>query len=212
MNNGRSRILIVDDEATNIQLLESALRKDYEVHAALNGYDALGKVKECLPDLILLDVMMPELNGFDVSRLIKSDEMFSAIPIIFLTAMDTVEAEAEGLEAGGIDYLTKPVELNLLKLRVRNHLESKRRSDLIRTQRDHLARQKEELEAAMARIKRLEGLISICMHCKNIRSEDTAWQRIEQYFAEHTDALFSHCICPSCLKQHYPDLLKEKPS
>ena len=199
----KDKILIVDDEPLNIVLLETTLKQHYEVRTALNGTDAIYQVKENTPDLILLDVIMPGMNGFEVARAIKAEESYSAIPIIFLTIMDTFEAEAQGFAAGCIDYLTKPFNLKLLKLRVHNHLELKRTNDLIREQRDLVTRQKEELEASLARIKRLEGIISICMHCKNIRSDDASWQRIEQYITEHSDAHFSHCICPSCHEQHY---------
>jgi response regulator RpfG family c-di-GMP phosphodiesterase len=197
------KILIVDDELLNIQFLETTLKKNYQVFTALNGPDALRKVWEHAPDLILLDVIMPGMSGFEVARAVKADQFSCAIPIIFLTVMDTFEAETEGLEAGGIDYLTKPFNLKLLKLRVHNHLELKGKNDLIREQRDLVTRQKEELEASLARVKRLEGMISICMHCNNIRSDDASWQKIEQYLTEHTDAQFSHCICPNCHSQHY---------
>jgi DNA-binding response OmpR family regulator len=204
VNNRRYKILIVDDEPVNIRLLEEALKGDYQICTSLNGFDAIRQVKSQRPDLILLDIMMPDINGFDVCREIKSDEMFSAIPVIFLTAMGTFEGEVQGFEAGAIDFLAKPVNLVLLKLRVRNHLELKRRNDLIREQMDLLARQNEELESALARIKRLEGIIPICMHCKKIRNDDASWQILEQYITEHTDTLFSHGICPSCLAKYYP--------
>ena len=203
MTDSRDRILIVDDEPLNIQFLETALEIRYRVHSALDGAQALHYVREATPDLILLDVIMPGIDGFEVARAIKAEEKFASIPIIFLTVMDTFEAEVQGFEVGGIDYLTKPFNLKLLKLRVHNHLELKHRNDLIREQRDLVVRQKEDLEASMARIKSLEGIISICMHCKNIRTEDTSWQKIEQYIIEHTDAQFSHCICPICHQQHY---------
>jgi len=204
MNSKRAKILIVDDEPVNIRLLEGALKRDYDICSSLNGFEAIRDIKDQRPDLILLDIMMPDLNGFDVCRVIRSDEAFSAIPVIFITAMDTFEGEVEGLEAGGIDYLSKPVNLDLLKLRVRNHLELKRRSDLIREQRDLLDSQKKELESALARIKHLEGVIPICMHCKSIRSDDESWHQLEEYITEHTDALFSHGICPKCLAEFYP--------
>ncbi|GFO60554.1 hypothetical protein GMST_28790 [Geomonas silvestris] len=199
------KVLVVDDEPINVQLLAGALKKRYRVLCAGNGYEAITLVKEEVPDLILLDVMMPDVSGFEVARLIKADELLAAIPIIFLTALDSCEAMAEGLEAGAIDYLNKPVNLNLLKLRVHNHLELKRRTDLIREQRDELQRANQALEAAFARIKRLEGTFAICMHCKSIRSDQESWQKIEEYLLEHTDALFSHGICPSCLSRHYPN-------
>ncbi|MDR3578954.1 MAG: response regulator [Oryzomonas sp.] len=204
MNNTRAKILIVDDEPVNIRLLEGALKRDYEICSSQNGFEAIRDIKNQRPDLVLLDIMMPDMNGFDVCRVIRSDDAFSVIPVIFITAMDTLEGEVEGLEAGGIDYLSKPVNLDLLKLRVHNHLELKRRSDLIREQRDLLDSQKKELESALARIKRLEGVIPICMHCKSIRSDDESWHRLEEYISEHTDAFFSHGICPKCVAEFYP--------
>jgi DNA-binding response OmpR family regulator len=203
MGGKEESILIVDDELLNAEFLEATLKKQYRVHTSRDGLDALRQVEAQAPDLILLDVIMPGMNGFQVARTIKADERYASIPIIFLTAQDSFESEMEGLDAGGIDYLTKPFNLRLLKLRVHNHLESKRRSDQVREQRDLLTRQKEDLEASIKRIKRLEGMLSICMHCKDIRNDDASWQRIEQYLIDHTDAQFSHCICPSCHERHY---------
>lgn len=208
--NNQFRILIVDDEPINLQLLKSVLKFEYIVETAANGYDAISKVKEHAPDLIILDVMMPDLSGFDVCGIIKADVSFADIPVIFLTALDTLDGELQGLGSGGIDYLTKPVNFELLKLRVRNHIDLKERTNLVKKQRDLLIRQKEELEEALARVKQLEGIIPICMYCKNIRNDTASWQRIEQYISEHTDAFFSHSICPECLAVHYPEVAKSK--
>jgi PleD family two-component response regulator len=205
----KARILIVDDEPINIKVLDGALKSEYNVIKAFNGCDAIALVKEHHPDLIILDVMMPSLDGFEVCRIIKSDEAFVDTPVIFLTGMDTPEGEIQGLGLGGIDYLVKPVTVDLLRLRVRNHIELKMRNDLVKEQRDLLVRQKEELEEAFARIKRLEGIIPICMYCKSIRNDDTTWQQLEEYFSEHTDALLSHGICPTCLVQHYPEIAEK---
>ena len=205
MNEQRSKILIVDDDPTNIRFLEGALKRDYQLHVAANGFEAIRQVKSQAPDRILLDVMMPDLNGFEVAKAIKSDESFADIPIIFLSARDPCGTEAEGLEVGGIDYLSKPVEVQLLKLRIRNHLELKGRNDLIRCLRDLLEITNADLEAALARVKRLESTLAICMHCKSVRNTAASWQGIEEYLLIHADALFSHGICPKCLAKHYPD-------
>lgn len=196
--NKRSIILIVDDDPVNIQVMKSALKGEYDILTALNGYDAISQLKEHKPDLILLDVMMPDLSGFEVCSIIKSDGAFADISVIFLTALDNDEAELQGLELGGIDYLTKPVNFALLKLRVRNHITLKERNDLIKAQRDQLARQKEELEEALGRVKQLEGIIPICMHCKKIRDDQNSWNQLEQYITDHSEAKFSHGICPQC--------------
>lgn len=199
--NKRFKILVVDDESTNIQLMTAALKDDYDILTALDGYAAISQLKEHRPDLILLDVMMPDLSGFDVCSIIKSDEAFADIPVIFLTALDTSEGELLGLELGGIDYLAKPINFSLLKLRVRNHIALKERNDLVKEQRDLLVRQKEELEAALARVKQLEGIIPICMHCKKIRDDQNSWNQLEQYITNHSEARFSHGICPQCLEE-----------
>lgn len=204
----KSTILLVDDEVVNIQVLNGALRSEYNIITAYNGCDAIALVKEHNPDLIILDVMMPNLDGFEVCRIIKSDEEFTDMPVIFLTGMDTPEGEMRGLGLGGVDYLAKPVNIDLLRLRVRNYVELKKRSDLVREQRDLLAYKNEKLEEALARVKQLEGVIPICMHCKSIRNDSDSWQQLETYISDHTDALFSHGICPTCIKEHYPDFTK----
>lgn len=187
-------ILIVDDEAVNVQVFASALKGEYAILTALQGYDAITLVKEQHPDLILLDVMMPGINGFELCKVLRSEESFAHIPIIFLTALTTIEGELQGLEFGGIDYLHKPVNLDLLKLKVKNHLELKKRNDLIKQQRD-------QLEAALARVKLLEGIIPICAYCKKIRDDHEIWQQLETYITEHSEALFSHGICPECVEE-----------
>ena len=191
--NDKLRILIVDDDPMNIQLLTKALQATYDICIATNGFDAIDQVKETSPDLLILDVMMPDLSGFDVCKIIKSEEAYADIPILFLTAMGTIESEITGLKLGGIDYLTKPVKIDLLELRVRNHIELKRRNDLVREQRD-------ALEAALKRIKQLEGIIPICSYCKKISDDKSNWQQLEHYVSDHSEAVFSHGICPDCLK------------
>jgi len=166
----------------------------YDICTATNGCDAISQVKNTLPDLLILDVMMPDLSGFDVCKVIKAEETFADIQILFLTAKDSIESEIVGLELGGIDYLKKPVNLELLKLRVRNHIELKRRNDLVKEQRDHL-------EAALARIKQLEGIIPICSYCKKIRDDQNSWHQLETYISNHSEALFSHGICPDCVTE-----------
>ena len=203
--NAIPRILIVDDEPGNIQLLENALKGKYEIISASNGFDAMEQIKEALPDMVILDVMMPEFSGFDVCRLIKEDNVYADIPILFLTAMETIDAEILGLTVGGIDFLTKPVNLDMLKLRVRNHIQLKKRNDLVKEQRD-------QLEVAFSRIKQLEGIISICSYCKKIRNDNNLWQNLETYICEHSEAVFSHGMCPECYEKQIELVRNMKPS
>lgn len=194
----RPTILVVDDEPINLHFMSSALKGEYDIVTASNGHDAISQIKVLMPDLVLLDVMMPDIDGFEVCIIIKSDKSFADIPIIFLTALETHDGQLRGLNFGGIDYLTKPVDLELLKLRVRNHIESKQRNDLVKEQRDLLARQKEELETALARVKQLEGIIPICSYCKKIRDDQKSWHQLETYISNHSEAVFSHGMCPEC--------------
>jgi DNA-binding response OmpR family regulator len=192
--NNRSKILVVDDDSVNTLLISSALKDEYDILTALNGHDAIDLLKEHKPDLILLDVMMPDLSGFEVCSIIKQDAEFADIPVIFLTALNTHDGEMQGLELGGIDYITKPLNFALLKLRVRNHI-------ALKEQRDLLVRQKEELEAAFARVKQLEGVIPICSYCKKIRDDKKSWHQLERYISDHSEAVFSHGACPDCLEE-----------
>ncbi|MDA3786943.1 MAG: response regulator [Desulfobacula sp.] len=119
----KHRILIVDDTHTNIRVLNDLLQNNYDVSAATNGSDALkmagGKIR---PDLILLDIMMPEMNGYDVCRELKKNEYTKKIPVLFITAMTNIEDEIKGLKVGAVDYITKPFSPAMIKERVKNHI------------------------------------------------------------------------------------------
>ena len=121
----KPKILIVDDEASNIKILLQALQKEnYQVTIAKNGIQALERVySQQPPDLILLDVVMPEMDGYEVCQKLKADQNTKEIPIIFITAMDEVANEARGLELGAVDYITKPFNPTIVRARVKTHLE-----------------------------------------------------------------------------------------
>ena len=125
----RPTILMVDDCALNIKALNMALKTDYHVLFASSGRSALDVATRTKPDLILLDVMMPDMDGFEVCRILKTDPLLRDIPVIFLTSMVDETDEVAGLELGAVDYITKPIKPALVKLRVRNHLEMKRQRD-----------------------------------------------------------------------------------
>jgi PleD family two-component response regulator len=206
-------ILAVDDECANLQVIASALKNEYDVLTTLNGHEAISILKKNKPDLILLDVMMPDLNGFDVCTIIRSDTSCADIPIIFLSALHSLGDQLQGLGSGGIDYLTKPVDIAILRLRVRNHIELKLRNDLVKEQRDLLVQKNEELENALARVRQLEGIIPICMYCKKIRDDQQSWHQLETYISNHSEALFSHGICPHCAEEQRKIIksMKENP-
>jgi putative two-component system response regulator len=115
-------ILIVDDHRSNIDILYEILHDEYEVSVAMNGESAIKFATEENPDLILLDIMMPDMDGYEVCRQIKSNLLTSKIPIIFITAMSEVEYEFKGFQLGAVDYITKPINPFLVKARVKTHL------------------------------------------------------------------------------------------
>ena len=122
-------IMVVDDTEANIDILVETLAPDYEVSVAMDGKAALEAIDEDKPDLILLDIMMPEMNGYQVCERLKADESTKNIPVIFITAMTDEEDEAKGLALGAVDYIAKPFSPELVKSRVRNQLELKRHRD-----------------------------------------------------------------------------------
>ncbi|MBA4490203.1 diguanylate cyclase [Paracoccus sp. S1E-3] len=126
---GRPIVMIVDDEIANIELIGAMLEEDYEILFARSGEQAIGIAKKTSLDLILLDVMMPGLDGYETCRRLKKDPDLANVPVIFTTGLDATEAEIEGLSAGAIDYVTKPVQPASLRRRVGNHIGMKQMRD-----------------------------------------------------------------------------------
>lgn len=128
----RPMILIVDDVPTNVKILAETLSAVYKIKVASNGADALEIARrEPRPDLILLDVMMPEMDGFEVCRQLKADIRTHKIPVIFATAMNSESDEELGLNLGAVDYITKPFVIPIAKARIRNHIRLKQQADLL---------------------------------------------------------------------------------
>lgn len=148
-----SKILIVDDEAINIKTLSNLLKEDDQVIFATNGEDAISQARSCIPDLILLDVVMPGMSGHEVCAELKSDPVTKAIPIIFITALNDTKNEEVGLALGAIDYIHKPFQPVIVKLRVANHL-------MLKTQHDTLERLAAELSIEVNQLVDSEREIS----------------------------------------------------
>ena len=129
----RPRLLLVDDEPTNLQVLRHILQADYRLLFATDGERALQVAREQRPDLILLDVMMPNLDGYAVCRALKADAATASIPVIFITALTDSQDETAGFDAGAVDYITKPVSPPVVRARVRTHLSLVRMDELRET-------------------------------------------------------------------------------
>ncbi len=203
MTSSKGKVLIVDDEPISVESLCHFLAPDYEILQATCGESALVIAEAQQPDVILLDIFLPKMDGFEVFRQILQNPQLHNIPVLFITVMAEEECEAKGLELGAHDYLTKPFNPAIVRLRVKNHIQFKRRNDLVRRQRDELVHKNGELEAALSRMRRLEGIITICMHCKQIRTDFDNWKQLEVYISDNSEAQFSHSICPGCLESHY---------
>jgi len=155
--NKRHKVLIVDDSPANIEILYTILRRDYDILFAKSGADGVRIVKQERPDLILLDIMMPDMDGYQVCALLKEEPLTADIPVIFITAMGSDQDETRGLDCGAIDYITKPITPAIVKARVRNHLALKRSHDLLEQLSAELGEKNRQLEV-LAREDGLTGL------------------------------------------------------
>ena len=133
MDKYKPRILIVDDEPVNLRVLKKTLSEQYDLYFAKNGADALELVDSEHPDLILLDVMMPNMTGFEVCETLKLNESKKHIPVIFVTALNDAVDEAKGLALGAVDYITKPFSPSVVRIRVKTHLSLVQADELKRT-------------------------------------------------------------------------------
>lgn len=183
----QARILIVDDHEDNVELLRARLESwGYSTETAMNGMEALTKVEEAPPDLILLDVMMPQIDGMEVARRVKSNTDLPFIPIIMQTALDATEDKVEGLEAGADDYITKPIEFPELKARLRSMLRIKR----LQEELEERERQLLEANERLRYMSQTDGLTGI----DNRRHLE---QQLDRMFA-HAERLNEPLSCVMC--------------
>jgi diguanylate cyclase (GGDEF)-like protein len=127
----RSTVFIVDDDITNIDILSQLLESEFELAFATSGSQALDLITRTLPDLVLLDVMMPDMDGYAVCRQLKAEPLTTNIPVIFITGLLDAESESHGLQIGAADYVTKPFRPDVVRARVRNNVELKRARDAL---------------------------------------------------------------------------------
>ena len=187
------RILIAEDDAVSRRVLEATLLKwNYEVVVTTDGPQALEALKKPdAPSLALLDWMMPGMDGSEVCRQVRQTIGDRLLYVLLLTAKGSKDDIVEGLNAGADDYIVKPFDRAELQAR----LDVGQR--ILRLQTELAARVK-ELELALSKVKQLQGLLPICCYCKKIRDDQNYWRQVEGYVAEHSEAQFTHAICPSC--------------
>ncbi len=187
------RILIAEDDLVSRKMLEATLtRWGYEVLVTCDGQAALAALTgPDAPRVAILDWMMPSLDGVDVCRRVREGSVAQPPYVILLTAKGNKEDIVSGLEAGADDYIIKPFDREELRARLQAGLR-------IITLQNQLAARVRELEEAIARIRTLQGLLPICSYCKRVRNDGDYWQQVESYISDHSDARFSHGICPDC--------------
>jgi PleD family two-component response regulator len=193
-------ILIVDDTPENLTVLRQMLaEQNYMVRPALNGEIAINAVNMSSPDLILLDIRMPGMDGYEVCKQLKSEEKTRRIPVIFISALNELDDKIKAFSLGGVDYITKPFQAEEVLARVKTHL-------TLRSLQKSIEDKNAQLQKALDEIKTLQGIIPICANCKNVRDDKGFWNQVETYISKHSEAEFSHSICPPCAKELYPDL------
>ena len=198
------KILIVDDDPMSRRLLELTLLKwNYEVVAANDGREAWRILQEQdAPAVVILDWMMPGLVGPELCRLVRQTPALAHLYIIFLTIRGKREDIVEGLQAGADDYVAKPYDASELRARLQVGV----RTAALQAE---LARRVKELEEALAQVKQLQGYLPICSYCKKIRDDEDYWEQVDNYISAHSEALFTHTICPECYRQHVEPELAE---
>jgi len=191
------KILIAEDDAVSRLVLERTLVKEgHEVVATEDGSKAWAILeKDESPQFAVLDWMMPGLDGVEICRLIRQSHRHTYI--ILLTAKGCKEDIARGLDAGADDYVVKPFDRHELLARVRVGVR-------VAQLQKNLSERIGELEEALKQVKQLQGILPICSYCKKIRDDQNYWQRVESYIGEHSEAQFSHSVCPDC----YDDVVK----
>ena len=206
MEKQQYRILVVDDDPKVLQSTARILRDaDYEVLEAHCGQECLDSVRANKPDLVLLDVVMPDFEGPEVCRKIKEDPETERTYVILLSGMRiTSEQQADGLDVGADGYIPRPFAKREFLSRVASLLRIKQAEDALRAEKENVERLNAELVEALRRVKRLEGILPICMHCHRIRSDEETWQKLEEYLQDHTEVVLSHGLCSECLEKHYP--------
>jgi len=208
MTNTKPRILIAEDDTVSRYLLQRLLTQEgYSVVAARDGNEAWQALQvDSPPPIAILDWMMPGLDGLALCRKIRASRQLRATHIILLTARQEKDDLVQGFDAGADDYVTKPFENEELRARVRVGAR-------IVGLRAELEERVAELEEALSKIKTLEGLLPICSYCKNIRSDEGYWHKVEEYLGQRAGATFTHGICPDCYEKYIQpelDLLKAR--
>lgn len=245
INNDEVSILLIEDSATQAQEIQYYLEEvNYQVDWVENVSKALEYMKTKTPTIIISDILMPEINGFEFCSRIKKNPQYKDIPLILLTTLSDPQDIIKGLECGADNFITKPYDKDYLLSRISHILANQKLRqmqenrnvemgmeifyggktffitaekmqiidllvstyDAVLQKNIELQRLNKELKEANENIKILRGLIPICSRCKKIRNDEGYWEQVEVYIEQHSEADFTHGLCPDCLKELYPGL------
>jgi sigma-B regulation protein RsbU (phosphoserine phosphatase) len=198
------KALIAEDDVPFREALESMVAQwGYQVVGATDGLEAWQAFQaEEPPRLAVIDWVMPRMDGLELCRQVRATPRLSGVYLLLLTARRAREDIVAGLQGGADDYVTKPVDLDELRARMRV---GQRIVDL----QAALAGRVRELEDALAHVKQLHGLLPICAWCKRVRDDQNYWQQVESYVSAHSDVQFSHGICPECYQKVFPPVAEK---
>ena len=246
MPNSNAHILVVEDSITQAEHLKHVLENfGYRVAVTHDGHEALRSIAGHPPSVVVSDVMMPGMDGYDLCRKIKSSEALKSIPVILLTSLSDPRDILKGMECGADHFITKPYKEDFLLshiqyIFVNRELRKTAMADLgieiyfagqkhfltstrmqildllfstyeaVMQRNFELERANEELRESLATIKTLSGLIPICSNCKKLRNDQGFWQQLEVYVKEHSEAEFTHGLCPDCEQKIYAKFFHRK--
>ncbi len=187
------KVLIAEDDRVTGEILARTLQRwSYETTVVSDGAQAWDHLRMATaPTLAILDWMMPEIDGPDVCRRVRAELPLANMYLLLVTAREGRGDVIAGLDAGADDYIIKPFDPDELRARVAVGVR-------VLGLQQKLAERVAELQDALSNVKQLRGLLPICSYCKRIRGDDQYWQQVEGYIADHSEAQFSHGICPSC--------------
>jgi len=202
------KVLVVDDSPDILLLSTSILRRaGYDVLEASTGKECFDAVQTNHPDLVVLDVMLPDMTGMDVCRQMKNDKRSEDIFVILASGIQiSSERQAEGLDIGADGYIVRPISNREFLARVQAGERIKRAEDALREKEREQEQLVSQLKEALAEIKTLKGFIPICALCKKIRDDEGYWDQLEAYISKHTDAKFTHGLCPECVEKYRAEM------
>jgi YesN/AraC family two-component response regulator len=209
------RVLIAEDDFLVGQMIRGTVEElgCTVIAEADNGVEAVRLVETIQPDLVLMDIQMPDMNGIEAARLIYESR---PTPVVVLTAYETSTLVEQASRAGVGAYLVKPPNARELEraitialARFEDMLELQRLNTELQLRYTEKEALVSELQAALAKVKLLSGLLPICASCKKIRDDQGYWTQIEVYIRDHSEAEFSHGICPTCAKTLYPEFFSD---